>query len=339
MTVDSHDSRWSEWSWRQQYRLWQANREVFLYPENYVLPELRTNASPFFTDLENDLRQSNCDADAAEAAFENYLRKLVGVSRLVVAAHYNQTNSTPTDRPSFMFSPVPPARRRNGTTAHVPLGTSSGPACGRVERLDLAQSRYCVRAAASRDLGSAPLSGLAGVQADYGETERPVVRSQATTRRPQKFWAVQFAMSEFSAGQWQAKHTIDQKMFFDNEDPSSAFTFKAFQDSSFNLQLLAYYTGDESFGFAGISGRDDDLPDGPLSVVEDHRLLGLPAKPSMDLTQEPSYSSIILRPCSRSSSSRQRAHMSSRGRIWSTGAGRTAGPRAGAALRAEPGHE
>ena len=89
--VDTTDSRWSEWSWRQQFRLWQANREVFLYPENYLLPELRKDASPFFTDLENDLRQTNCDADAAEAAIENYLRKLVGVARLQIAAHYNET--------------------------------------------------------------------------------------------------------------------------------------------------------------------------------------------------------------------------------------------------------
>ena len=96
-TVDTTDPRWNEWSWRQQYRLWQANREVFLYPENYVLPELRRDASPFFADLESDLRQTNCDADAAEAAFENYLRKLVDVSRLVVAAHYNETKADGSD--------------------------------------------------------------------------------------------------------------------------------------------------------------------------------------------------------------------------------------------------
>src|SRR6185437_15158736 len=90
-TVDTTDARWSEWSWRQQYRLWQANRQVFLYPENYLLPELRPDASPFFRDLSNDLRHTNCDADAVETAFGTYLRKLLGVSRLVVAAHYNET--------------------------------------------------------------------------------------------------------------------------------------------------------------------------------------------------------------------------------------------------------
>ena len=72
-----------------QFRLWQANRQVFLYPENYLLPELRNDKSQFFTDLESDLKQSNCDADATTAVFENYLRKLAAVRNLTVAAHYN----------------------------------------------------------------------------------------------------------------------------------------------------------------------------------------------------------------------------------------------------------
>jgi hypothetical protein len=92
-TVDTTDARWSEWSWRQQYRLWEANRQVFLYPENYLLPELRPDASSFFSDLGSDLRQTDCDGDAVEKAFGNYLRKLVGVSRLGIAAHHNETKS------------------------------------------------------------------------------------------------------------------------------------------------------------------------------------------------------------------------------------------------------
>jgi hypothetical protein len=92
-TVDTTDARWSEWSWRQQYRLWEANRQVFLYPENYLLPELRPDASSFFSDLGNDLRQTDCDGDAVEKPFGNYLRKLVGVSRLGIAAHLNETKS------------------------------------------------------------------------------------------------------------------------------------------------------------------------------------------------------------------------------------------------------
>ena len=92
-TVTPTNTAWEEWSWRQQYRLWQANRSVFLYPENYLLPETRSDASPIFADLVNDLRQTNCDADAAEAAIENYLRQLVGLSSLVVAAHCLETTN------------------------------------------------------------------------------------------------------------------------------------------------------------------------------------------------------------------------------------------------------
>ena len=29
------------WEWRQNYRVWEANRKVFVYPENWVEPELR----------------------------------------------------------------------------------------------------------------------------------------------------------------------------------------------------------------------------------------------------------------------------------------------------------
>ena len=119
-----------EWSWRQQYRLWQANREVFLYPENYVLPELRTDASSFFTDLESDLRQTNCDEDAAETALQNYLRKLVGVANLQVAAHYNEVRAG-RHATCCTYSRTPAARRRSGTTAPAPGRT---PGSGQLER-------------------------------------------------------------------------------------------------------------------------------------------------------------------------------------------------------------
>lgn len=36
-------------------RSWAANRKTFLYPENYLEPELRDDKSPFFEDLESEL--------------------------------------------------------------------------------------------------------------------------------------------------------------------------------------------------------------------------------------------------------------------------------------------
>jgi SpoVK/Ycf46/Vps4 family AAA+-type ATPase len=34
----------AEWNWRKNYRVWDANRKIFLYPENWIEPELRLPA-------------------------------------------------------------------------------------------------------------------------------------------------------------------------------------------------------------------------------------------------------------------------------------------------------
>lgn len=40
------------WEWMQKYRVWEANRKVFLYPENWIEPSLRDDKSPFFNAFE-----------------------------------------------------------------------------------------------------------------------------------------------------------------------------------------------------------------------------------------------------------------------------------------------
>ncbi|HSO00747.1 MAG TPA: neuraminidase-like domain-containing protein, partial [Candidatus Nanopelagicales bacterium] len=73
-----------EWKWMKSYRVWEANRKVFLYPENWIEPELRDDKTPFFTALENQLLQGDLDHDSAEEAFRGYLEKLDQVARLEV---------------------------------------------------------------------------------------------------------------------------------------------------------------------------------------------------------------------------------------------------------------
>jgi hypothetical protein len=48
----------NQWKWMRNYRVWEANRKVFLYPENWIEPELRDNKSPFFKELETELLQA-----------------------------------------------------------------------------------------------------------------------------------------------------------------------------------------------------------------------------------------------------------------------------------------
>ncbi len=89
-----------KWEWNQEYRVWQANREIFLYPENWIDPELRVDKTPFFADLQSQLSQGPLDSDNVEEAFEDYLLKLDQVSRLKICALHWQREGKLTDADS-----------------------------------------------------------------------------------------------------------------------------------------------------------------------------------------------------------------------------------------------
>jgi hypothetical protein len=79
------DDNWLHWKWMKNYRVWEANRKVFLYPENWAEPELRMDKSIFFKEFENELMQNEVNKDTVETAFLNYLDKLDGVAQLEIA--------------------------------------------------------------------------------------------------------------------------------------------------------------------------------------------------------------------------------------------------------------
>jgi Neuraminidase-like domain/Putative peptidoglycan binding domain len=71
-----------QWAWMKRYRVWEANRKVFLWPENWLEPELRDDKSPIFKEVESELLQSDITDDSASAALLNYLAKLEEVAKL-----------------------------------------------------------------------------------------------------------------------------------------------------------------------------------------------------------------------------------------------------------------
>ncbi len=64
------------WEWMQNYRVWEANRKVFLYAENWIESDLRDDKSPFFKELEDEIRQVGNDPKAMHIALGNYLEKM-----------------------------------------------------------------------------------------------------------------------------------------------------------------------------------------------------------------------------------------------------------------------
>lgn len=69
-------------NWRKWYRIWEANRKVFFYPEDWMQPELRDDKTPFFQELEEELKQNAITMENAEKAIANYLLKLDEVAKL-----------------------------------------------------------------------------------------------------------------------------------------------------------------------------------------------------------------------------------------------------------------
>ncbi len=78
------------WEWMRYYRVWEANRKVFLYPENWLFPEWRNDRSEFFKDLESYLVQNDITERSVEQAFRNYLTSLNEVANLEVCGLHRE---------------------------------------------------------------------------------------------------------------------------------------------------------------------------------------------------------------------------------------------------------
>jgi peptidoglycan hydrolase-like protein with peptidoglycan-binding domain len=85
------DADW--WAWMKRYRVWQANRKIFLYPENWMIPELRLDQTDLFQTLAGTLLQGDVNADSVEDAMLGYLKGLDAYARLDIVATYLDQNT------------------------------------------------------------------------------------------------------------------------------------------------------------------------------------------------------------------------------------------------------
>jgi len=79
-----------EWEWRQHYRVWEANRKVFLWPENYLLPDLRDDKTPLFKEFESQLLQKEIDEQSVLDTYGLYLQGFRELAGLEIAGAYHE---------------------------------------------------------------------------------------------------------------------------------------------------------------------------------------------------------------------------------------------------------
>jgi hypothetical protein len=84
----------NQWeSWRKWYRVWEANRKVFLYPENWIEPDLRDDKSYLFTELEAELNEQEVTNERVEDIMRNYLVKLESIADLEPVGSFYQNDA------------------------------------------------------------------------------------------------------------------------------------------------------------------------------------------------------------------------------------------------------
>lgn len=236
VTVDlSADQDWLQWSWMSQYRVWEANREVFLFPENWIEPTLRSTKTNFFSQLAQQLQQGDVTTDRAEDALDQYLHNLEGVSRPDVVATFHDIEG-------------------DVDTLHV-LARKQGDPPIYYQRRWIGSARWTGWEKVEVDINSDHLVPLVWNGKRYlfwlittykpDQTQTVPTAAQATgSSAPQAasfHLEVQLAWSLFRRGKWQAKQTSPQVLVFQGLDDASEITVKSFLSPT---QLeIAIFTG------------------------------------------------------------------------------------------------
>lgn len=89
------DPRWGEWNkWMANYRVWELNKKVFLFPHQFLDPAVRKDKSELFLDFESSIQQDQLTDSSLEASFAAYLEKLDYIAHVDVMACYYETAKT-----------------------------------------------------------------------------------------------------------------------------------------------------------------------------------------------------------------------------------------------------
>lgn len=235
-----YDEEWFQWKWMKNYRVWEANRKVFLYPENWIEPELRTDKSPFFKDLENDLHQGDITNDYVEDVFLRYLEKLDDVSRLDVCGMYHHIESD-TD--------ILHVIARTRATPHIYyyrqwVNRSSWTAWEKIE-LDI-PGEQVVPVVYNRKLYLFwPVYGEKPERKQHVPATPPVATTPPP--HPKKYLEIQLGWSYYRRGKWATKSVSKAKMLHPWDPPTYLFSFVVNEDSDNNLFIDLYLSSAKEF--------------------------------------------------------------------------------------------
>ncbi|MFB2833324.1 neuraminidase-like domain-containing protein [Floridanema evergladense] len=196
-------------TWMKTYRFWEANRKVFVYPENWIRTELLDNKTPFFKDLENGLLQNDVTQETVENAFRRYLEQLNEVARLDIVGMYVQEEA----RTIHVFGRTPGIPHRYFYRKLIRLSTATKWTEGYWtpwEKVEVEpEGDHLIPVVWNRRLYL--FWAIFTEKAAQGQipSSEGAPREE---REPQRYWEIQLAYSEYHNGQWSAKVLLEEKI-------------------------------------------------------------------------------------------------------------------------------
>lgn len=264
---DDGDSAWRWWKWMRKYQVWVANRKVFLWPENWIEPELKKDKSQFFKDLENELLQNEINQDTVETAFINYLEKLDGVAQLEIAGFYQEDDGD--NAIVHVFGRTPGAEphlyyyRRYDYRQWTPW-----------EKVDLdIQGDYLIPAVVNKRLFLFwPVFTEVPDEAGNSTVDTPQA-NQKNVSLP-KAWKklrLQMAVSDYRQGKWTPKRIskdFDESESYQYEIVRKHYQFFPIDRSEIDGRFVIEYSGYSSY--SGYSfGSTEERPDRPAKWLSE----------------------------------------------------------------------
>ncbi len=246
--VDNQILDRDRWEWMQRYRVWEANRKVFLYPENWIEPELRDDKSPFYLELESELLQKDINQQTVQDAIKSYLFKVDEVANLKVVGLF-QEEETAQDGTSEPLKLHIFARTRNAPYFfyyryfHIEEGNwypwekiqvdipsyDLEDANGQIEkngtylipvvwnkRLLVFFPQFIKKTATAKD-ASLPIKTETKRDPDGVETSTTTVPD-----KPQEYWEIKMGWSEYRNGKWTQKQVSIEAIYDSLTNSSNA---------------------------------------------------------------------------------------------------------------------
>ncbi|MFS8979720.1 neuraminidase-like domain-containing protein [Cupriavidus necator] len=209
----------------QHYRVWEAARKVFMYPENWIQPQLRDDKTPFFRELETDLLKNELSTENVEAAYTRYLRKLEDIARPEILGLCIEDRDDPdTQRSSRIVHVI--GRTRSTPHQHYYRSQIDGARWNAWEPVALDIEGNC----------ALPVVWERRLYFFWPLLAEKALPTQASSGPAATYWEIRFAFSEYVNGKWAPKRVLDKtvalqfspkKWLLESGLTASNFSFKA----------------------------------------------------------------------------------------------------------------